>query len=79
MQDRLRVAFVIPRFAGPFGPERSALSWARALGKLGQDVTVYTHRFDDSCRHLVGPELKVVATGFPLSETTFWRHFSISF
>ena len=65
MQDKLRIAFVFPRFTGPFGPERSVLSWARELGRLGQDVTVYTHRFDDSCRHLVGPDLKLVETGFP--------------
>ena len=63
MQDKLRIAFVFPRFTGPFGPERSVLSWARELGRLGQDVTVYTHRFDDSCRHLVGPDLKLVETG----------------
>jgi len=61
----LRIAFLFPRFTGPFGPERSALSWARELGRLGQDVTVYTHRFHDSCRDLVGPDLKLVETGFP--------------
>ena len=65
MQDKLRIAFVFPRFTGPFGPERSLLSWARELGKLGQEVTVYTHRFHDSCRHLVAPDLKLVETGFP--------------
>ena len=65
MQDKLRIAFLFPRFTGPFGPERSLLSWARELGRLGQDVTVYTHRFHDSCRHLVAPDLKLVETGFP--------------
>jgi glycosyltransferase involved in cell wall biosynthesis len=65
MQDKLTIAFVVPRFTGPFGPERSALTWAGELAGLGQNVTVYTHRFDDSCRHLVGPDLNLVVTGFP--------------
>jgi len=64
-RDRLRIAFVFPRFTGPFGPERHLLLWASELGKLGQEVTVYTHRFDESCRHLVGTGVTIVQTGLP--------------
>jgi len=65
LQDKLRIAFVFPRFTGPFGPERHLLLWARELAGLGQDITIYTHRFDESCRHLVAPEVRLVETGFP--------------
>ncbi len=63
--DTLRIAFVFPRFTGPFGPERHLLLWACELARLGQDVTVYTHRFDENCRHLVEPGVTIVQTGLP--------------
>ena len=65
--DTLRIVFVFPRFTGPFGPERHLLLWAGELAKLGQDVTIYTHRFDESCRHLVGQRVTIVETGLPLA------------
>ena len=62
--DKLRIALIFPRFSGPFGPERHLLRWGQELAKLGQDVTIYTHRFDQSCRHLLTRQLRLVETGF---------------
>jgi len=64
-REPLRIAVVFPRFTGPFGPERHLLLWTRELAALGQDVTIYTHRFDESCRALLAPTVKLAEIGFP--------------
>jgi len=42
----MKIAIIFPRITGPYGGERLLINFSKALQKLGNDVTIYTHKLD---------------------------------
>jgi len=56
----MKIAFIFPKFTGPYGGERLVLKLSSELIDLGLEVTIYTHRFNNSCNSLKHKNLKIV-------------------
>ncbi|GEM_PF-2431181 len=63
VEQPLQVAFIFPRFTGPYGPERLLLRLARGLAERGHKVDIYTPRFSPDCAHLKHERVRIVELG----------------
>lgn len=59
----MKIAVVFPSFTGPYGAERLVLNLCSELIKLDHNVTLFTPRFDNSCKEMLHPKVRLEETG----------------
>lgn len=59
----MKIAVVFPKFSAPYGAERLALNMCSEFIKLGNNVTLFTTKLDNSCRNMLNPKVKLIETG----------------
>ncbi|MFA6512070.1 MAG: glycosyltransferase [Patescibacteria group bacterium] len=62
-----KIIFIFPTFNGPYGGERHCLRLADELTRQGNEVEIWTHYFNVSCRPLLSAnvKLKTMTWGLP--------------
>ena len=60
---QMQFAFLFPRFKILSGAERLILKLSTALVEKNQNITILCHQFDDSCRPILSPEVKLITSG----------------
>jgi glycosyltransferase involved in cell wall biosynthesis len=59
----MEFAFLFPRFKILSGAERLILKLSAALVDKNHNVSIYCHQFDESCRSILSPQVKLITTG----------------
>jgi glycosyltransferase involved in cell wall biosynthesis len=59
----MEFAFLFPRFKILSGAERLILKLSTALVEKNHHVTIFCHQFDESCRSILSPDVKLISTG----------------
>src|SRR3989338_1122841 len=59
----MKICYIYPSFTGLFGGERHILSLASQSARAGNEVTLYTHRFNSACAPLLDRRVLLVQTG----------------
>jgi len=59
----MQFAFLFPRFKILSGAERLILKLSAALVEKNQKITIFCHQFDESCRSILSPDVKLITTG----------------
>src|SRR4249920_2293799 len=59
----MQFAFLFPRFKILSGAERLILKLSAALVEKNHNTTIFCHQFDESCRSILSPAVKLITTG----------------
>ena len=59
----MQFAFLFPRFKMLSGAERLILKLSAALVEKNHNITIFCHQFDESCRSILSPAVKLITTG----------------
>lgn len=59
----MEFAFLFPRFKILSGAERLILKLSAALVEKNHSITIFCHQFDESCRSILSPDVKLITTG----------------
>jgi glycosyltransferase involved in cell wall biosynthesis len=59
----MEFAFLFPRFKILSGAERLILKLSSALVEKNHNITVVCHQFDESCRSILSPNVKLISSG----------------
>lgn len=78
----MKIAVIIPSFTGPYGAERLVLNLCYELIDMGNEVTLFTPRYEHLCDAMVHPQLEIIETGhFTLGDwdlTKLVEHYSVA-
>ena len=78
----MKIAVVFVSFTGPYGAERLVLNMCSELIKLGNEVTLFTPKYDNKCNDMLHPKLKIVESGsFKFSDwdlSKMLEHYSVA-
>src|SRR5262249_14260180 len=58
----MEFAFLFPRFKILSGAERLILKLSTALVEKNHSITIFCHQFDESCRSILSPNVKLIST-----------------
>src|SRR5262245_24936722 len=58
----MQFAFLFPRFKILSGAERLILKLSTALVEKNHSITIFCHQFDESCRSILSPDVKLIST-----------------
>jgi glycosyltransferase involved in cell wall biosynthesis len=59
----MRIAVVFPSFTGPYGAERLVLNLCQELIEMGNQLTLFTPKYDHRCDSMIHPDLEIAETG----------------
>lgn len=59
----MEFAFLFPRFKILSGAERLILKLSAALVEKNHNISIFCHQFDESCRSILSPNVKLITTG----------------